>query len=108
MSTGNPYTELNQQSREDLVMEHAPQIKRIVTRMAARFPPGVDQEELYQAGMMGLLDALEKFEPPKEVQEAFGELEDLENEEAKGVADRGEGGAEVKEDEGEEARKRCY
>ena len=53
MSTANPYTELTQQTREDLVLEHAPQIKRIVTRMAARFPPGVDQEELYQAGMMG-------------------------------------------------------
>ena len=50
MSTANPYTELTQQTREDLVLEHAPQIKRIVTRMAARFPPGVDQEELYQAG----------------------------------------------------------
>ena len=49
MSTANPYTELTQQTREDLVLEHAPQIKRIVTRMAARFPPGVDQEELYQA-----------------------------------------------------------
>ena len=58
MSTANPYTELTQQTREDLVLEHAPQIKRIVTRMAARFPPGVDQEELYQAGMMGLLDCL--------------------------------------------------
>ena len=55
MSTANPYTELTQQTREDLVLEHAPQIKRIVTRMAARFPPGVDQEELYQAGMMGSL-----------------------------------------------------
>ena len=42
MSTANPYTELTQQTREDLVLEHAPQIKRIVTRMAARFPPGVD------------------------------------------------------------------
>ena len=62
MSTANPYTELTQQTREDLVLEHAPQIKRIVTRMAARFPPGVDQEELYQAGMMGLLDALEKWD----------------------------------------------
>ncbi|NBR21311.1 MAG: sigma-70 family RNA polymerase sigma factor, partial [Proteobacteria bacterium] len=68
MSTANPYTELTQQTREDLVLEHAPQIKRIVTRMAARFPPGVDQEELYQAGMMGLLDALEKFDATKEVQ----------------------------------------
>ena len=52
MSTANPYTELTQQTREDLVLEHAPQIKRIVTRMAARFPPGVDQEELYQACLL--------------------------------------------------------
>ena len=75
MSTANPYTELTQQTREDLVLEHAPQIKRIVTRMAARFPPGVDQEELYQAGMMGLLDALEKFDASKEVQfKTRGEL----------------------------------
>ncbi len=67
-NVSNPYTELTQQSREELVLEHAPLIKRIVTRMAARFPPGVDQDELIQAGMLGLLDAMEKYDASKDVQ----------------------------------------
>lgn len=64
----NPYAEKSQQSREEQVLQHAPMIKRIVSRMAARFPPGVDQEELIQAGMIGLLDAVDKFDPTKDVQ----------------------------------------
>ncbi len=64
----NPYADKSQYSREDLVLQHAPLIKRIVSRMAARFPPGVDQEELIQAGMIGLLDAVDKFDPGKDVQ----------------------------------------
>tara|TARA_Y100001947_G_scaffold144911_1_gene139055 strand:- start:33 stop:695 length:663 start_codon:yes stop_codon:yes gene_type:complete len=36
--------------------------------MAARFPPGVDQEELEQVGMIGLLDAVDKFDPTRDVQ----------------------------------------
>ncbi|MEO1839611.1 MAG: sigma factor, partial [Candidatus Lambdaproteobacteria bacterium] len=59
----NPYTEKTQQSREDQLIKYAPLVKRVVTRMAARFPPGVDQEELYQVGMIGLLDAVDKFDP---------------------------------------------
>ena len=50
MSTANPYTELTQQTREDLVLEHAPQIKRIVTRMAARFPPELIRKNSIRRG----------------------------------------------------------
>ena len=63
----NPYTEKTQQSREDQLIKHAPLVKRVVTRMAARFPPGVDQEELYQVGMIGLLDAVDKFDLTRDV-----------------------------------------
>ncbi len=63
----NPYIEKTQQSREDQLIKHAPLVKRVVTRMAARFPPGVDQEELYQVGMIGLLDAVDKFDPTRDV-----------------------------------------
>ena len=63
----NPYNEKTQQSREDQLIKHAPLVKRVVTRMAARFPPGVDQEELYQVGMIGLLDAVDKFDPTRDV-----------------------------------------
>ena len=68
MNRNNPYAELTPQKREEIILEHASQIKRIVTRMSARFPPGVDQDELYQAGMLGLLDALDKFDSGKDVQ----------------------------------------
>ncbi len=66
-TTKNPYNEKTQQSREDQLIKHAPLVKRVVTRMAARFPPGVDHEELYQVGMIGLLDAVDKFDPTRDV-----------------------------------------
>lgn len=64
----NPYVQQAKKSREDIVIEHAPLIKRIVTRMAARLPPSIEEDELYQAGMLGLLDAVDKFDSSKDVQ----------------------------------------
>lgn len=64
----NPYQKQIKKSREDLVLEHAPLIKRVVSRMAARFPSNVDRDEMYQAGAIGLLDAIDKFDPSKDVQ----------------------------------------
>ena len=63
----NPYTEKTQQSREDQLIKYAPLVRRVVTRMAARFPPGIDQNELEQVGMIGLLDAVDKFDPTRDV-----------------------------------------
>lgn len=68
VSKPNPYAKKTPHDREAQVLEHTPQIKRIVSRMAARFPPGVNLEDLYQAGMIGLLDAVDKFDPGKDVQ----------------------------------------
>ena len=64
----NPYADKSQQSREQLVLKHAPLLKRIVSRMASRFPPEVDPEEVYQARMIGLLDAVDKFDPSRDIQ----------------------------------------
>ena len=66
-SNKNPYTEKTQQNREEELIKYAPLVKRVVTRMAARFPPGVDSDELYQVGMIGLLDAVDKFDPGRDV-----------------------------------------
>ena len=44
-SNKNPYTEKTQQNREEELIKYAPLVKRVVTRMAARFPPGVDSDE---------------------------------------------------------------
>ena len=67
-ATQNPYTEQTRQSREDPLEKHAHLVKRVVTRMAARLPPGVDQDELYHVGSIGLLDAVDKFDPKRDVQ----------------------------------------
>lgn len=63
----NPYAQQAKKSREDLVLEYAYLIKRIANRMAARLPSTIDRDELYQAGSLGLLDAVDKFDPSKEV-----------------------------------------
>ena len=64
----NPYADKSQQSREQQVLKYASLLKRIVSRMASRFPPEVDPEEVYQAGMIGLLDAVDKFDPSRDIQ----------------------------------------
>lgn len=48
--------------REDLILKYAPLVKYIVDRMAIRFPPNISKEELISAGIIGLLDALDKFD----------------------------------------------
>lgn len=53
---------LNAKEREDYVLRYAPLIHLIANRLAMRLPPSVSKEELVSAGIVGLLDALEKFD----------------------------------------------
>jgi RNA polymerase sigma factor for flagellar operon FliA len=48
--------------REQLIMEHLPQIKLIAQRIHSRLPKGVELDDLIGAGIVGLLDAVDKFE----------------------------------------------
>ena len=49
--------------RDDLILRYAPLEKSIAERMAIRLPPHISKEELTSAGIIGLLDALDKFDP---------------------------------------------
>jgi RNA polymerase sigma factor for flagellar operon FliA len=49
--------------RDDLMIKYAPLVKYVVDRMAIRFPPNITKDELISAGVLGLLDALDKFDP---------------------------------------------
>lgn len=60
------YTAAGQPDKEQLVQRFVPLVKRIAYHMMARLPPSVQFEDLVQNGMLGLLDALERF------QEGFG------------------------------------
>src|SRR5262245_15726475 len=61
--------------REQLILEHLPQIKYIAQRIAAKLPPHVEINDLISAGVLGLLDAIEKFDPSREVKfKTYAEL----------------------------------
>src|SRR5258708_35319859 len=53
--------------REGLLEGPLPQFKVIAERLGAKLPPAVDVDDLMGAGMLGLLDAVEKFDPAKGV-----------------------------------------
>lgn len=53
--------------RNQVILDHLPQIRFIAQRMAMRLPPEVQIEDLISSGVIGLLDAYEKFDPSKGV-----------------------------------------
>lgn len=53
--------------REALILQYAPLVKTVAGRLAMRLPQHVSQDDLISAGIMGLLDAVEKFDAEKNV-----------------------------------------
>jgi RNA polymerase sigma factor for flagellar operon FliA len=60
------YTAAGQPDREQLVQRFVPLVKRIAYHLLARLPASVQFDDLVQNGMIGLLDAMDRF------QEGFG------------------------------------
>jgi len=56
----------NRQGRDALIMEHLPQVKRIVQRIAAHLPASVDRDDLINAGVIGLIQSAERYDPARE------------------------------------------
>lgn len=60
------YSEDQQQSRTALLVEqYAPMVKRIAHHLLARLPNTVQLNDLIQSGMVGLLEAAQKFDASK-------------------------------------------
>lgn len=60
------YNAAGQPDRDQLVQRFASLVKRIAYHLMARLPPSVQFDDLVQNGMIGLLDAIDRF------QEGFG------------------------------------
>jgi len=56
------YTAEGKADRNHLLAEHAPLVKRLAHQMKAKLPPSVEVDDLIQAGMIGLLDAVSRYE----------------------------------------------
>jgi RNA polymerase sigma factor for flagellar operon FliA len=53
--------------RDALITDTLPLIKHIAHRVATRLPSNIEMHDLINAGVLGLLDAIEKFEPERNV-----------------------------------------
>src|SRR5512137_2326459 len=63
------------EQREMLILEHLPQIKYIAQRISTKLPSHVELNDLVGAGVLGLLDAIEKFDPSRGVKfKTYAEL----------------------------------
>jgi RNA polymerase sigma factor for flagellar operon FliA len=56
------YTVKGKSDKNHLLTEHMPLVKRLAHHMKAKLPPSVEVDDLVQAGMMGLLDAVNRYE----------------------------------------------
>ena len=56
------YTVKGKANKDHLLMEHMPLVKRLAHHMKAKLPPSVEVDDLVQAGMIGLLDAISRYE----------------------------------------------
>ncbi len=62
------YTAKGQLNRDALIRQHAPLVRRIAHHMIAKLPPNVELDDLIQVGMIGLSEALSRYEATQGVQ----------------------------------------
>ncbi len=54
-------------NRDRVILEHLPLVKAIAVRVHENLPVHVDLDDLVHAGILGLFDAVNKFDPEKQV-----------------------------------------
>ena len=59
---------LSAEKRNELILTYTPLIKYIAARLAARLPAQVSLDDLISCGIIGLIDAINKFDVSKNVQ----------------------------------------
>ena len=60
-------------ARDRLILHYSPLVKYVAGRVAAAMPKHVDYADLVSYGILGLIDALEKFDPAREIKfETYG------------------------------------
>jgi RNA polymerase sigma factor FliA len=59
--------EEDQRARERLVLAYAPLVKYVAGRMSSGLPSHVEESDLISYGLLGLISAIERFEPEREI-----------------------------------------
>lgn len=59
-------TKVTTQQKDALIMEYAPLIKFIAQKIAVRLPAHIELDDLISSGVIGLMDAIEKYDPKRD------------------------------------------
>src|SRR5512142_604150 len=54
---------INDDEREQLILEHLPQVRLIARRIQERLPENISLEDLVSTGIIGLISAIDNFDP---------------------------------------------
>lgn len=60
------YKTVDDLEKEDLIKSYLPLVKKVVHRLSGRLPKDIDIKEMLNSGIIGLVDALEKYDPKHE------------------------------------------
>ena len=53
------------ENREEVIEKYSPMIKYVANRIAMRLPPHVEVDDLISVGVLGLMDAISKYDPTR-------------------------------------------
>ena len=68
MSRYESFSPAPETERDQLILDHLPLLKHLVGRMSMDMPSGVDRDDLYGFGMLGLIAAADAWEPRRGLQ----------------------------------------
>jgi len=59
--------ERDQSLREKLILQYAPLVRYVIERLAISFPAILDSDDVYNCGVIGLIHAVDRFDPHRGV-----------------------------------------
>jgi len=57
--------EITTENREEVIKQYSPMIKYVANRIAMRLPPHIEVDDLISVGVLGLIDAITKYDPTR-------------------------------------------
>jgi len=70
-----PPEPFDRNNREQIIKDYVPLVKFVSHRIASRLPSHVELDDLINSGILGLMDAIEKFEPTRNIKfKTYAEL----------------------------------
>lgn len=59
-------TRVTSEQKDKLIVEYAPLIKFIAQKIAVRLPSNIELDDLISSGVIGLMDAIDKYDPTRD------------------------------------------